>query len=273
MSTPKLSTLPDAPLGLTPENFTPAEALAARYTLPHFILLFEVRDSTGFDSMRSADALAVSLYASRGREITGFEIKVSRSDWLRELKHPEKAEEIGKFCDYFFLVTQDDSIARIDEIPGPWGWMVVKGQKLKILKKPEKLQPVPLDRPMLCSLLYTLKEKCFADINNQITEAVSDRVKSEHSGIQYQAREWERKHNDLQKAVSEFEQASGVTFSSNWCNRPKIGAAVRRIVSGEDVLKQYRDDLNWILQRARGLTAGVERELADIGKENPEAVA
>ncbi len=155
------------------------EALAAKYSLPHYITLFEVRDSTGFDSSRSADAITISLYASRGREVRGFEIKHNRADWLKELRDPSKAEEIGKFCDYFFLVTPDvptqaklgeksSVIAKLEEIPGPWGWMVLKGERFKVLKQPEKITPVPLDRPMLCSLLYATKERFFAEANKQL---------------------------------------------------------------------------------------------------------
>lgn len=60
-------------------------ALKASFSTPHFI-----RDSTGHDSERAADALALGMYRSRGREIWGFEFKVSRADWLWELRQREK---------------------------------------------------------------------------------------------------------------------------------------------------------------------------------------
>lgn len=244
---------------------TPAAALRAKYTLPHYILLFEVRDSTGFDSTRSADAICVSLYASRGREVSGFEIKASRSDWLRELKQPEKAEEIGKFCDYFWLVTQDESIARLEEIPGPWGWMAVKGQRLKILKKADKLQPVALDRPMLCSLLYALRQQCLSEIDKQIGERVSERVASEQTSIRYSLEQAERRSESDRKLIDDFERESGLRI--RYGNIPKIGAAVRRVIEGEDIIKKFKADLDWVVLRARGVATEVERQLAQIEKE------
>ena len=54
-----------------------------------FITLEEVRDATGFDGVRTADAMAISMYRSRGKAVYGFEMKVSRADWLKELKQPE----------------------------------------------------------------------------------------------------------------------------------------------------------------------------------------
>ena len=123
---------------------TMREALAAKYSLPHHVLLWEVRNSTGFDSTRSADALAVTMYVSRGHAVTGFEIKEHRSDWLSELKRPEKAEAIAQYCDYFFLVTSDKKIANLDEIPLPWGWLAFTGAKLSVMKKAQQLKCAPI---------------------------------------------------------------------------------------------------------------------------------
>lgn len=69
--------------------------LAKRYPDPEYALLTQVADQTGWRS-RIADAVAIGCWKSRGLYIHGFEIKVSRSDWLFERKHPEKAETIGQ---------------------------------------------------------------------------------------------------------------------------------------------------------------------------------
>jgi len=246
------------------------EALAKKFSHPHYITLFEVRDSTGFDSSRSADAMSIALYGTRGREITGFEIKHSRSDWLRELKQPEKAEEIGKFCDWFYLVTNDESVARPDELPLPWGWMVLKGERLKTIKKPERMKPFPLDRHMLCSLLYSVRQQCMKEIETQIQEAVTKRVDSESSHLKYLAEEGERKFEQLQNSVREFEEASGVSIQYQWHDRPKIGAAVRRVLKEGDTIKEYKRDLEWICSRAETVANNVKRELAEIDKEQNE---
>ncbi len=48
---------------------------------------------------RAADAVAMDLWPSKGLEIHGHEVKVSRSDWLSELKQPEKCEPVKRYCD------------------------------------------------------------------------------------------------------------------------------------------------------------------------------
>ena len=58
--------------------------LEAKYPPPAWLTLWEVRDATGYGASRSADAIAFGVWPSRGLSIVGFEIKSSRSDWLRE---------------------------------------------------------------------------------------------------------------------------------------------------------------------------------------------
>lgn len=55
--------------------------------------LAHVRNAAGFDANRTFDAVAVNLWPSRGLSIHVYEVKVSRSDWKRELAKPAKAED------------------------------------------------------------------------------------------------------------------------------------------------------------------------------------
>src|ERR1019366_7824171 len=88
-------------------------ALAKRYPPPGYAFLQHVRNRTGYGGgVRTADALAMSLWASQGMYLHGFEVKVSRSDWVREIKSPEKADEIAKFCDRWWVAVSDDSVVR-----------------------------------------------------------------------------------------------------------------------------------------------------------------
>ena len=70
----------------------------AYFAGPAWAVLHEVPNATGAGKVRTADAIAISLWPSRGLEIHGLEIKVSRSDWRRELKQPEKSVPIQRYC-------------------------------------------------------------------------------------------------------------------------------------------------------------------------------
>src|ERR1700722_2637360 len=97
--------------------------LAARYPSPEWATFFEVQNGTGWEhnrpgkKARRADALAFGIWPSRGYAVHGFEIKRSRSDWLRELTDVAKADAIGSFCDRWWLVVADTKVALDSEGP------------------------------------------------------------------------------------------------------------------------------------------------------------
>lgn len=111
-------------------------ALRARYSLnpgngPRWVYADHVRSAAGFpQATRTADFVAVDVWPSQGLAIHGHEVKVSRSDWLRELKDPSKAEAFTgdawhePLVDYWWIVTSDVTIVKQDELLPRWGLMV-----------------------------------------------------------------------------------------------------------------------------------------------------
>lgn len=58
-----------------------------------WVYLTELRTRTGYGSERYIDAFALALWRSAAYERVAYEIKVSRSDWLAELKQPRKRDQ------------------------------------------------------------------------------------------------------------------------------------------------------------------------------------
>lgn len=85
------------------------------------------------------------------QSIHGFEVKVSRSDWLTELADPEKALAWSRYCHYFWVVAADKSIVR-DDLPAGWGLLVPSGVSLRATRKPTRQVPEPMPLPRLVSL-------------------------------------------------------------------------------------------------------------------------
>lgn len=121
----------------------------------------EVRSETGYTvgkAVRSADMFAMSLWRSKGIEFHGFELKVSRGDWLRELKQPAKAETIAKYVERWWLVVPSLDVARVEELPHGWGLLVVSfygpnAVGLEVKHKAPLRQAEPLDRLFLAALV------------------------------------------------------------------------------------------------------------------------
>ena len=125
---------------------------------PRYILTEHVRNRTGFaieydkPPLRTADALAIDLWASTGSTIHGFEVKVSRSDWLTELKDPTKADPFRAHCDYWWLVVPDASIVR-DDLPAGWG-LLAGTAALRIRQRaPRNPTPLPIPRAFMAAWL------------------------------------------------------------------------------------------------------------------------
>jgi hypothetical protein len=206
------------------------DRLEKRYSRPHWVFLRELRNDTGFQSTRACDALAVGMYHSRGQLLIGFEKKVSRSDWLRELKEPAKAEAIAQFCDYWNVVIPDPSIVNLDELPPTWGLLYVKGSVIKILKDAPTLSPRPLDRGMLAAIIERSIEQAIKPYLITKEEAKQQELDAAFErGRLNAAREIEMAEV-LRSQVDAFEQASGLKIS-NYHGGRELGeqvAAIRR---------------------------------------------
>lgn len=157
-------------------------ALRRAYAPPAYAILFEVANATGANSRRYADAVAMSLWPSHGMAVTGFEIKVYRGDWKRELAAPEKAETIAAYCDYWYIVTPDDEsvIKDADELPPAWGWKVLGADGVLHTKKTAaQTEALPLDRLFVAALLRNAGKADAAEVEAQVERRVKERVEHE----------------------------------------------------------------------------------------------
>ena len=138
------------------------DALRQRYCQPEYELMFEVEGDQG----RRADAIAMNMWPSRGNYITGFEIKVSRSDLQRELKQGVKAESTSKYCDYWVLVTPKGLIPDNVIIPPTWGIMEYLDNKtLKFKQKPPKKDNTKRSLWWFASMFRAAYNEHFHEIN------------------------------------------------------------------------------------------------------------
>ena len=126
---------------------------------PRYVVAEHVRNQAGFggylgtEPLRTADAIAVDLWPSTGNLIHGFEVKVSRSDWLAELRDPTKADAIRRYCDHWWLVVPEAEIVHND-LPNGWGMLAVgRDGRLRIRRRSPKLDREPMTASFTAALL------------------------------------------------------------------------------------------------------------------------
>jgi len=207
------------------------KALAAKYTAPEYAFLTEVRNSVGFQKkIRTADAMAMSLWPSRGLYMTGFEVKVSRADWKKELESPEKAEELARFCKLWFVACPDKMIDK-DEVPPGWGLIYVREDGSLKYQKPAPEQPTTEEPTwiLFASLMRDVVDnwtpKSLTD--ERLRVAIDEAKKNWENSQRYDRSRAEEKLATIRKNVAAFESASGIKIDqySEYFNG-EIGKAV-----------------------------------------------
>jgi hypothetical protein len=105
-------------------------------------------------SNRRADLVRVGMRASRSPGIDVHEIKVSRSDWRRELDDPAKADAWWPHCNRFWVVAPPDVVPAA-ELPEGWGLMELpgSGRRFKVRVPAATRTDISLTMPLLVELL------------------------------------------------------------------------------------------------------------------------
>lgn len=111
-----------------------------------------VRSTQDYRQMLSiADFIAIDKYSS-SQAIHGHEVKVSRADWLTELRDPTKAERIKRYCNFWWLVVPDAAIVKPGELPEGWGLMVKAGTGLRTKVRAPRMDADPMTLDFIAGL-------------------------------------------------------------------------------------------------------------------------
>ena len=237
-------------------------ALRAKYAGNAFAFLEQVGDGTGARQHRWCDVLVMSLWPSRGLDIIGIEVKVSRSDWLKELSLPEKADAIARYCDYWYVAVGDENIVQAGELPSTWGMMEpTTDGKIRCKVEAKKLDPQPISRDFLAAVLrqatgqLTDVAKMASEYNRGVKDGKDERDKYFETRRGTAISDLKQ----LQEQVAKFEKASGIDIRYSW-DSGRIGDAVRRVLNGPD--GKVQEQLRRLHGQAVNIVQGIEAELA-----------
>lgn len=173
--------------------------------LGKYIALTQVASSTG-GANNIADVMVIGAWHSSGNEVEGFEVKVSRADWLNEVKNPAKCGPSKQYCHRWWLVIADASMVKDGELPEDWGMMAVVDGKLKVIKKAPLLTPIPLAVDFVASLLRTdVRETIPLDVHR-------DQLKDYKRDVEA---EYKRRYAGLLEFVKALHTELGIEMDSS----------------------------------------------------------
>lgn len=236
------------------------EGLRSVFPEGAYVLLPQVRNQTGFSRVvRTADALAVSCWPSRGLYLTGVEIKVSVSDYKAELRDPAKSAEIQRFCRYWYVAAPAGIVPEA-ELPDTWGLIEVSRVVGKMTSKVVRKAPVlEADDPTMA--LVAAIVRCVQDVTVprfEVDQRIADAVQRSQAD---RASRTEFELKDLKEAVAAFEATSGVTISRSW-DAGRIGPAVKFVM--ESGVLQARGMMDELRKRALAIVRQADKALDEM---------
>jgi hypothetical protein len=117
-------------------------ALGARHERPEWVFLTEA-PMLGGNGPVHLDALAINCFWSKGFVTVGYEVKVSRSDFLGELKRPKKTAASARMCSAFYFAVPN-GLVKPEEVPAPYGLVnVYESGHVRIAKRSTLDRPAP----------------------------------------------------------------------------------------------------------------------------------
>ena len=102
------------------------------------VMLCNVGDGAGFRNNGWSDAISMQTWPSKRLTVCGYEVKATRSDWLRELDSPSKNRAWQDQCHEWYIIAPKDAV-KLEELPISWGLMVPQGADgLRIASRSER---------------------------------------------------------------------------------------------------------------------------------------
>jgi hypothetical protein len=214
------------------------KAMLARWTAQEWAIMWEVAPATGsmVGKVRYADAVMMSLWPSRGLELHGVEIKISRSDWKREALDPTKAERIAAYCERWWVHVAPGVIHDLSEVPPAWGVREFDGKKWRTLREAEKTDAKPCDRGFLAALLRRsddaqreIARREADDRQRAAREALEKEREKIEERVAAEVERRTKKSAEVFAQVAAFEAASGLSlhdWAGSMARASRIGALV-----------------------------------------------
>jgi hypothetical protein len=238
---------------------------ASGTTAEQWITLAEARSGAGHQgNNRQCDLLAINSWPSQGLQVIGHEIKVSMTDWKRELADPSKAEHFARYCRRWWVVVPTALAAKIkDEVPPTWGLMSVSdgGRCTTVVSAPAR-EPEPIPAMWWVGWMAQLdrQDKRLAARARQhdINVALDEARKQWEKGEDRRRDNVNQRAEDLTTKIRQFRDATGIDLNHAWSHDFVTFGELWKILRGPRQLSQIATNM-------RSVAESIDQALNNLG--------
>ncbi len=235
-------------------------ALHSKYRADQYLKIEEFDE---FRTGRRIDFMAVSLVRSRPG-VHGIEIKVSRTDWLKEMRTAMKADAFY-FCDYYYLASPP-GIWQNGEVPSGWGIYEFSGDKVKLIRDPTLL-PSKYDFMFLKTLIGRILRPESSAISKARKEGYNDGYNAGKRSIEtaYETKSLQRQLDNYKTVFGEFKANSGIDITSIWelGNIGKIVKMIQNNTKAEEEYNSMKERIQYMIAKLNKLNDDLEKAVSE----------
>lgn len=210
------------------------------------------REVTFDDAGHRADYLALNRWKSRGFALHGYEVKVSRNDWLRELKQPAKAETIVGYCNAWSIATPP-GIVEVSELPLGWGLLEWSGKRWKVIAKPVANGATEIPRFLWAAMIRAHERPGARALRDAFAEgqrATAERYDAD-----------DKRRADRERDLNQISESAAAKLGFRawqladvaWCERARALLTMADMETNADqAIENYRRRLTELLERCPG---------------------
>lgn len=206
------------------------ERIHIKYGNKGGLVIENVANSTGFSAGTFIDALSVDTWGDYGYR-RAFEVKVSRSDLLKELGMPHKNEFFRDHCHEFWYVCAKGIVKDMSEIPDGCGLLVPYGAGLSVKKQAQRKKCESVPSSFLAAIARRALERGVTDI-----QKVRDECRNKIKNFKTEDEEYIRL-KAIRGAVEEGFRKAGSHIDLEYCDAKEVAGRV------EKKIKKFREHI------------------------------